>query len=103
MPRRRDVSTGDATTRRIIARALDRVVSASPGQRTTPLRAASCTLGGLLDVIDVPASTIARDLLDAVIEAGGSDVDVRNAEATIAWGLQKGAASPLSLGCRNAR
>ena len=103
MPRRRDVSTGDATTRRIIARALDRVVSASPGQRHYALRAASCTLGGLLDVIDVPASTIARDLLHAVIAAGGSDVDVRNAEATIAWGLQKGAASPLSLGCRNAR
>ena len=101
--RRHDLSNSDATTRRIIARALDRVVRAAPGQRHYALRAASCTLGGLLDVIDVPASTIARDLLDAVIEAGGGDVDVKNAEATIAWGLQKGAASPLSLGGRNAR
>lgn len=96
-------ATNNSAALRIITRALGRVASASPGQRHYELRAASCTLGGLLQLIDVPASTIARDLLNAVVTAGGSDVDVKNAEATIAWGLQKGAASPLSLGCHNAR
>ena len=38
----------------------------------------------------------ARELLDAIVRAGGADVDRRNAGATIAWALEKGRAAPIS-------
>ena len=102
-PATRTALADDTALRRLIARTLDRIASASEGQRHVQLRAASRTLGGLLDTAGIPRSVVERDLLNAVLQAGGSDVDQRNATATIAWGLDKGTAAPLVIGGRNAR
>jgi hypothetical protein len=82
---------------RLIERALFRLRTASPGQRHVKLRAAACTLGGLLDAGDFTEAEAERELLAAVKAAGGLDVLERNALATIAWGLRKGRQSPLLL------
>ena len=79
----------------MVERALSRVAAAPAGQRHYQLRAAACTIGGLLDPAGLPKERVARDLLNAVIDAGGSDVDRKNAEATIRWGLERGGRSPL--------
>ena len=84
----------DTTARRMLQRCLDRVSRAGEGQRHVALRSASLTAGGLLGV-DVAESEAAQLLLEAVQHAGGSNVDARNAAATIAWGLKKGSARPL--------
>jgi hypothetical protein len=68
--------------------------------RHATLRAAACTLGGVLDAAGMTSTTAARLLLDAVLQAGGKRVDQRNALGTINWGLNKGAASPLAVGGR---
>ena len=52
-------------------------------------------LGGILDVSGMSRSVATRLLLEAVMSAGGTRVDQRNALATIKWGLERGAASPL--------
>jgi hypothetical protein len=87
---------------RLIERALFRVRTASPGQRHAKLRAAACTLGGLLDAGDFTEAEAERELLAAVKAAGGHDVHERNALATITWGLRKGRQSPLLSGGENA-
>jgi hypothetical protein len=87
---------------RLIERALFRVRTAAPGQRHGKLRAAACTLGGLLDAGGFTETEAERELLAAVKAAGGLDVHERNALATIAWGLRKGRQSPLLSGGEDA-
>jgi hypothetical protein len=89
---------GDARAVRLIERALFRVRAAPPGQRHMNLRAAACTLGGLLDVAGFTEAEAERELFAAALAAGGNDVCERNARATIAWGLRKGRQSPLLTG-----
>jgi hypothetical protein len=84
----------------IITRSLARLASAPDGTRHATLRAAACTLGGLMQASNLPSTEASRLLLDAVIQAGGARVDQRNALGTINWGLSRGAASPLQLEVR---
>jgi hypothetical protein len=84
----------------LVAATLRRLETAPEGSRHATLRAASCTLGGVLDAAGMTSTTAARLLLDAVLQAGGAKVDQRNALGTINWGLAKGAASPLPVGAR---
>lgn len=79
--------------RRFIDRQINRVKHAPDGQKHYRLRAAACTIGGVLDRAEVPADDIARQLLDAVADAGARDM--RNATLTVRWGLERGAASPI--------
>ncbi len=89
-----------SAAQRLIARTLERVVSAADGQRQAALRAGAVTIGGALEAAGLSRTTASRMLLDAVLQAGGARVDQRNALGTIGWGLHKGAASPLILGGR---
>ncbi len=82
---------------RLIQRALFKVRTASPGERHTKLRAAACTIGGLLDEVGFSEAAAERELLAAVLAAGGNDVREPNAKRTIEWGLKRGRASPLRL------
>lgn len=81
----------------LVAATLRRLETAPEGSRHATLRAAACTLGGVLDAAGMSSTTAARLLLDAVLQAGGERVDQRNALGTINWGLNKGAASPLAV------
>lgn len=83
---------------RLIEATIGQLERAAEGSRHATLRAAACTIGGVLGTASMPPATASRLLLDAVIRAGGAKVDHRNALATIAWGLERGAASPLQLG-----
>jgi hypothetical protein len=92
----------DTAARRLIQRQLERLASAPPGERHFRLRAAARTIGGLLDLDGATTrSDAARRLLAAVQDAGGDDVNTKNAAATIAWALEKGAAKPLRMGGQN--
>jgi hypothetical protein len=82
----------------ILTGVLTRLEAAPDGQRHARLRAASVTMGGLLDVAGIREADAARVLMDAVCRAGGAAVVETNAAATIAWGLARGRQSPLSLG-----
>jgi hypothetical protein len=84
----------------LIAATIRRLETAPEGSRHATLRAAACTMGGVLDAAGITSTSAARLLLDAVLQAGGARVDQRNALATINWGLQRGAASPLAVGAR---
>jgi hypothetical protein len=97
-PVTRSHTNPNAFAMRLIERALLRVRVAAPGQRHAKLRAAACTLGGLLDTGCFTEAEAQRELFAAVKAAGGSDVNDRNAFATIAWGLRKGRQSPLLSG-----
>lgn len=88
--------TGKGAPERMISRAVARVASASEGHRHPSLRAAACTIGGLLDRVDLSREEASRMLLDAARDAGA--VDMENAARTIAWGLTRGAQSPLPVG-----
>ena len=88
---------------RFLSRVLGRLAAAPPGQRHRHLRAASCTLGGVIDQLQIPESTAFQQLFEAVQQAGGNEVDPKNAAGTIAWGLAKGRLSPLTIGGRHAR
>jgi hypothetical protein len=90
--------SGNIRTLRLVERALFRVRTAPPGQRHINLRAAACTLGGLLDAAGISEAEAERELFAAVLAAGGNDVAERNARATIAWGLRKGREKPLLRG-----
>lgn len=87
-----------ASAQNLVVATIRRLESAPDGSRHATLRAAACTLGGVLAAAGMDRATAARLLLDAVLQAGGARVDQRNALSTIAWGLEKGAASPLPLG-----
>ena len=95
-------SSGGACTRaaEAIARTLARLEMAAPGQRHARLRAAACTLGGLMDELGFSEAEAEGVLFDAVRRAGGVEVVERNARGTIAWGLQRGRRGPLRLGGR---
>ncbi len=82
----------------MIASALRKLENASDGSRHAILRAASTTIGGVMDQAGLSEGEASKLLLDAVLVAGGTLVDQRNAAGTIAWGLKRGAASPLILG-----
>lgn len=84
----------------LVAATIRRLECAPDGSRHATLRAAACTLGGVLDAAGMSSATAARLLLDAVLQAGGGRVDQRNALGTINWGLAKGASSPLAVGVR---
>lgn len=84
----------------LVAATIRGLERAPEGSRHAALRAAACTLGGVLDASGMTKTTASRLLLDAVIQAGGARVDQRNALGTIGWGLEKGATTPLSLGVR---
>lgn len=87
----------DKHARRLIQRCLDRVSRSSPGQRHYALRSASFTIGGIVGSgLGSGKAEAARALLDAVLAAGGIDVDVTNAKATIMSGLEKGSKAPLA-------
>jgi hypothetical protein len=92
--RPRYASTG--APERMISRAVARVASAADGHRHPTLRAAACTIGGLLDRVDLSRGEAARMLLDAARDGGA--VDLGNASRTIEWGLTRGAQSPLTVG-----
>jgi hypothetical protein len=64
------------------------------------LRAAACTLGGLMDELGFSEAEAERVLFDAVRRAGGAEVVEKNARGTIAWGLDRGRRAPLRLGDR---
>jgi len=81
----------------MIGRALDRVRTAAKGSRHHTLRAAACTVGGLLDSAGISRSQAEEMLLQAVLASGGGDIDRRNALGTIGWALDRGASSPLAM------
>ncbi len=83
---------------RIITATLTRLELAGPGHKHERLRAAACTMGGLMDEAGFSSADAERVLFDAVKRAGGAGVVERNARATIAWGLEKGRQSPLRTG-----
>jgi hypothetical protein len=95
-------STPDAGTRagQAIARTLARLEMAAPGQRHARLRAAACTLGGLMDELGFGEAEAERVLFDAVRRAGGAEVVEKNARGTIAWGLKRCRRAPLRMGGR---
>ena len=84
----------------LIAATVRKVESAPEGSRHATLRAAARTLGGVMGAAGLDNGTASRLLLDAVLRAGGTRIDQRNALGTIAWGLERGAASPLAVGGR---
>ena len=95
----RYTSTGTSAQNMVDA-SLRKLREAAEGSRHHTLRAASCTLGGLLEAAGMSRADAADQLLHAILEAGGARVDQQNARATIEWGLTKGAQSPLTAGRR---
>lgn len=96
IPARGKVFRSDSTSaQNLIAASINKVECAADGQRHATLRAAACTVGGVIDAIGMSRAEATRLLLDAILAAGGARVDQQNALGTIAWGLQRGATSPL--------
>lgn len=89
---------GSDVAQAMAARALDRVAKAPEGQRHYALRAAACTIGGLLDRLPFGEEEAKERLRRAAEQAGAEDL--ANAERTAAWGLAKGQQSPLQLEAR---
>lgn len=87
---------GTGAPERMVSRALARVAGAAEGHRHATLRAAACTIGGLLDQAHLSPNEAGRMLLTAARDAGA--VDLGNASRTIDWGLRRGATSPLTEG-----
>lgn len=102
-PPPRSSAPASGKVERMLRSAFLRVETARPGERHDQLRASACTIGGLLEQAGISEAAATRALLDAVKRAGGDAVNDENAAATIAWGLTKGAASPLSLGGQDGR
>ena len=92
-PRSASSSISMQAARDMIDRSITRVKHASAGQRHHRLRAAACTVGGLLDLAQISDSDALGQLLNAAIDAGAEDR--KNAEKTALWGLKKGALSPI--------
>ena len=91
----------DSDVERFAARLLFNVRTARSGNRHDVLRNTALAFGGMLPKLGADTDAIATALLDAVIAAGGSEVDRRNALATISWGLTQGRCRPLEM--RHAR
>jgi hypothetical protein len=83
---------------RLIESSLTAVRTAPEGQKHYRLRAASRTIGGLLDLADVSANEAAQALLRAVEAAGAANL--AGAAKTIEWGLNNGRGAPLVMGAR---
>ena len=79
--------------RDMVDRSVTRVKHAHAGQRHFRLRAAACTVGGLLDLAQISESDAFAQLVNAAIDAGGEDKV--NAEKTALWGLKKGSLAPI--------
>lgn len=92
-PRSSSSSLSVSAARGIIDRSLARVKHAQPGQRHYRLRAAACTIGGVLDRAEIGEGDVLSQLVNAAIDAGAEDH--RNAEKTAIWGLKRGALSPI--------
>jgi hypothetical protein len=90
-------ASNGASAHNVVEACLRKLSAAGEGSRHKALRAAACTLGGLLDVAGLSTEAAEGQLLDAVLTAGGVRVDQNNAIATIRWGLAKGASHPLNL------
>lgn len=80
----------------IAARVLERVASASEGQRHYKLRAAACTIGGLLDHLPFGEGEAIARLTEAARKANAQDLI--GAEKTAAWGIKRGKLSPFNIG-----
>lgn len=80
---------------RVIENAIYRVETATPGNRHYQLRAAACTIGGVLDAARLSASDVVSVLVSAAMRAGAEDA--RNAEKTALWGIERGRETPLSF------
>ena len=89
------VTRAAATSRaeKMLAHALERVANAAPGQRHHQLRAAGCTIGGILHLLSASEESLRDELLAAVIAAGAEDH--KNALQTIIWALEKGKKTKL--------
>jgi hypothetical protein len=92
-PRTSTSNLSAKAARDMIDRSIARVKHASAGQRHYRLRAAACTVGGLLDLAQLSESDVFGQLVNAAIAAGAEDQG--NAEKTAIWGLKKGALSPI--------
>jgi Bifunctional DNA primase/polymerase, N-terminal len=92
-PRSASSSISVQAARDMVDRSITRVKHASAGQRHFRLRAASCTVGGLLDLAQLGENEVLSQLVNAVIDAGAEDH--KNAEKTALWGLKKGSLSPI--------
>jgi hypothetical protein len=92
-PRSASSSVSAETARTMVDRVIARVKHASPGQRHYRLRAAACTVGGLIDLAQISEHDALAQLVNAAIDAGAEDH--KNAEKTALWGLKRGAASPI--------
>ena len=77
----------------MVDRVIARVKHAAAGQRHYRLRAAACTVGGLLDLAQISEHDAFSQLFNAAIDAGAEDKT--NVEKTALWGLKKGALSPI--------
>ena len=92
-PRTASSSISVQAARDMVDRLITQVKHASAGQRHYRLRAAACTVGGLLDLAQISESDAFAQLVNAAIDAGAEDH--ANAEKTANWGLKKGALSPI--------
>jgi hypothetical protein len=79
--------------RAMVDRALERLRNSREGEKHYHLRAAACTIGGLLHSAGIDTATAHQHLVDAAIQAGAQNR--RNAEKTAAWGLERGRQTPL--------
>lgn len=79
----------------VVGRAINRVQSAPAGQLHYNLRAAACTLGGVMQDAGLSEGEIVRTLVAAAQSAGA--VDIRNAERTALWGIKRGREAPLKF------
>ena len=81
----------------MVQTSLRKLRDAAEGSRHATLRAASCTLGGLLEAAGMSSGDAADQLLHAVMEAGGH-ASIGQCQGQIYWGLEKGKRSPLASG-----
>ncbi len=80
----------------IVARQLYRLRTAPDGQKHYLLRAAACTIGGLLTIAEIGEGEAVERLVEAVRDANA--VNIPNAVKMAQWGIAKGAQSPLVIG-----
>jgi hypothetical protein len=89
---------GNAAARRMVDAAIDRVVASVDGERHATLRAAACTIGGLLDAAGLSQQQASDLLFNAIVASTGGRLNRSKALDTIDWGLTRGALSPLLAG-----
>lgn len=80
---------------RVIENAIYRVETATPGNRHYQLRAAACTIGGVLDCAGLSVADVVAVLVSAAQRAGAEDI--KNAEKTAMWGVNRGRETPLAF------